>query len=292
MDANKEKETNKDMRPRRSGIKKGIYILPSLFTTASLFCGFFSIIRSITGDYVAAAWAIMFAGVFDGLDGRVARLTKSETEFGIEYDSLVDLASFGLAPAILIFTWCLHDFHRFGWAAAFLFFACGALRLARFNVQHSNVEKRFFQGLPIPCAAYMLASFVILSTQMAWSVSKISYFVLPLTIGLALLMVSNIRYRSFKNIDFSKPQSFLFLVAAAIIIFVIASAPQETMFFASSAYVLMGLVDEVLYLRSRRIFLERKLAQKEAAPQAGRQASERDRLKIVQLSNDAGQAQK
>lgn len=278
-----EQEMEKEMRPRRSGIKKGIYILPSLFTTASLFCGFFSIIRSITGDYVAAAWAIMFAGVFDGLDGRVARLTKSETEFGIEYDSLVDLASFGLAPAILVFTWTLNDFHRFGWAAAFLFFACGALRLARFNVQHNNVEKRFFQGLPIPCAAYMLASLVILASQMNWPEDSVSYFVLPLTIGLALLMVSNIRYRSFKNIDFSKPQSFLFLVAAAVIIFVVASAPQETMFFASSAYVAMGLVDEILHLRNRKNFLEKKLAQKEAP---------RDRLKIVQLPNESEQAQK
>lgn len=287
MDGKDIKENNK---PRRSGIKKGIYILPSLFTTASLFCGFFSIIRSITGDYVAAAWAIMFAGVFDGLDGRVARLTKSETEFGIEYDSLVDLASFGLAPAILIFTWSLHDFHRFGWGAAFLYFACGALRLARFNVQHSNVEKKFFQGLPVPCAAYMLASFVILAFQMGWSVGSISYYVLPLTICLALLMVSSIRYRSFKDIDFSKPQSFIFLVAAAVIIFVIASAPQETMFFASAAYVTMGLVDELLHFRNRKNFLERKLAQK--ANLAETKDAARDRLKIVQLSSELEQKQK
>ncbi len=288
MAIEKDNEMSKESRPRRSGIKKGIYILPSLFTTASLFCGFFSIIRSITGDYVAAAWAIMFAGVFDGLDGRVARLTKSETEFGIEYDSLVDLASFGLAPAILIFTWSLHDFHRFGWGAAFLYFACGALRLARFNVQHSNVEKKFFQGLPIPCAAYMLASFVILSSQMQWNVKSISYFVLPLTICLALLMVSNIRYRSFKNIDFSKPQSFLFLVAAAVIIFVIASAPQETMFFASSAYVVMGLIDELLHLRNRKNFLEMKLAQKASESKE----APRDRLKVVQLQGELEQKQK
>ncbi len=281
----KDNEITKESRPRRSGIKKGIYILPSLFTTASLFCGFFSIIRSISGDFVPAAWAIMFAGVFDGLDGRVARLTKSETEFGIEYDSLVDLASFGLAPAILIFTWTLSDFHRFGWAAAFLFFACGALRLARFNVQHTNVEKRFFQGLPIPCAAYMLASFVILASQMNWPEDSVSYFVLPLTIALALLMVSNIRYRSFKDIDFSKPQSFLFLVAAAVIIFVVASAPQETMFFASSSYVVMGLVDEILHLRNRKNFLEKKLAQSQ-------KEAPRDRLKIVQLQDELEQKQK
>src|SRR5215510_7754264 len=132
------------VRSRRSGIKKGIYILPSLFTTASLFCGFYSIIHSINGDFLIAAWAIMFAGVFDAMDGRVARLTKSETEFGLEYDSLVDAASFCLAPAILAYTWSLHVLGRFGWAAAFLFFACGTLRLARFNVQVAGVEKRYF----------------------------------------------------------------------------------------------------------------------------------------------------
>ncbi|MFO1518491.1 MAG: CDP-diacylglycerol--serine O-phosphatidyltransferase [bacterium] len=265
------------VRPRRAGIKKGVYILPSLFTTASLFCGFYSIIHSISGDFVLAAWAIMFAGVFDGLDGRVARLTKTQTEFGLEYDSLVDLASFGLAPSILVFTWNLHALNRIGWAAAFLFFACGALRLARFNVQSSSVEKRFFQGLPIPCAAYVLASLVIFHEHIAGSVKMSPYFVMPLTIVIALLMVSSIRYRSFKHIDFSKPQSFIFLVIAAVVVFVVASAPQETMFLASVAYVLMGIVDELLHLRHRKNYLEKRLAQKEQAlrPQ--------DHLKVVNL---------
>jgi len=269
---------NKSLKDRRRGIKKGIYILPSLFTTASLFCGFYSIIHSINGDFLLAAWAIMFAGVFDAMDGRVARLTKSETEFGLEYDSLVDAASFCLAPAILAYTWSLHVLGRFGWAAAFLFFACGTLRLARFNVQVAGVEKRYFQGLPTPAAAYTMASYVILHARMGGDPEISSYFVLPMIITLALLMVSSVRYWSFKRIDFSKPKSFVFLVMAAVALFIIASAPQETMFFASLIYVLSGLLMELLHLRNRKTFLEKRLAQKEAQvlrPQ--------ERLKVVSL---------
>jgi len=267
-------------KPRRMGIKKGIYILPSLFTTGSLFCGFYSIVRSLNSDWVSAAWAIMFAGIFDGLDGRIAKLTKTQTEFGIEYDSLVDLASFGLAPAILVFTWSLHSLHRFGWAAAFLFFACGALRLARFNVQANSVEKRYFQGLPIPAAAYALASFVIFHEHLSADIEWTPYFLMPFTITLALLMVSNIRYRGIKHIDFSKPHSFVVLVVIAIVLFVIASAPQETMFGASVGYILMGFVDELLHLRNRRNYLERRLAlQNEGKPP-------QDHLKVVNLSPD------
>jgi CDP-diacylglycerol--serine O-phosphatidyltransferase len=267
-------------KPRRMGIKKGIYILPSLFTTGSLFCGFYSIVRSLNSDWVSAAWAIMLAGIFDGLDGRIAKLTKTETEFGIEYDSLVDLASFGLAPAILVFTWSLHSLHRFGWAAAFLFFACGALRLARFNVQANSVEKRYFQGLPIPAAAYALASFVIFHEHLSADIEWTPYFLMPFTIALALLMVSNIRYRGIKHIDLSKPHSFVVLVVIAIVLFVIASAPQETMFGASVGYIFMGFIDELLHLRNRRNYLERRLAlQSEGKPP-------QDHLKVVNLSPD------
>lgn len=282
MDTQNPNEENQGRvtKARRSGIKKGIYILPSLFTTGSLFCGFFSIIRAINGDFVSAAWAIMFAGVFDAIDGRVAKLTNTQTEFGLEYDSLVDLASFGLAPAILMFTWSLHDLPRFGWAAAFLFFACGALRLARFNVQASSVEKRYFQGLPVPAAAYVLASLVIFHAEVAWDIKLSPYLVMPLTITLALLMVSNIRYRGIKHIDFSKPHSFIVLVVIAIVLFVVASAPQETMFIASLCYVLMGFVDELLHLRNRRNFLERRLAQQKEGLKAP------DHLKVVKFSPD------
>jgi CDP-diacylglycerol--serine O-phosphatidyltransferase len=222
----------------------------------------------------------MFAGVFDAIDGRVAKLTNTQTEFGLEYDSLVDLASFGLAPAILMFTWSLRELPRFGWAAAFLFFACGALRLARFNVQALGVEKRYFQGLPIPAAAYVLASFVIFHAEVAWDIKFSPYLVMPLTIALALLMVSNIRYRGIKHIDFSKPHTFFVLVVIAIVLFVVASAPQETMFIASLCYVMMGFVDELLHLRNRKNFLERRLAQQKEG------LKPQDHLKVVKFSPD------
>src|SRR3989338_10848505 len=148
-------------RPKLSSVKKGVYVLPSLFTTASMFCGFFSIIRSINSfnssvtHFTDAAWAIIIAVFFDGIDGRIARLTKTTSRFGVEYDSLSDLLSFGIAPAILMYVWGLKPYGRLGWLAAFLYFVCGALRLARFNTQNPSNAKRYFKGLPIPCAAGM-----------------------------------------------------------------------------------------------------------------------------------------
>ncbi len=253
-------ETTDSTKVKREGLKKGIYILPSLFTTASLFCGFYSVIRSIMGDFPTAAWMILFAGVFDGLDGRVARLTKSQSEFGLQYDSLVDVGSFGMAPAVLAFTWSLHQFHRFGWAVAFLYFACGALRLARFNVQSNNIEKRYFQGLPIPASAYILATFVIFQFRMGIDASVSGYVLLPLMVVIALLMVSSVRYRSFKQIDFSKPKSFLFLVIAALVMGIIASMPQETMFLASLVFLISGPTEEVLHFVHRKKLLEKRFA--------------------------------
>ncbi|MFO1463753.1 MAG: CDP-diacylglycerol--serine O-phosphatidyltransferase [bacterium] len=238
-------------RLKRVGIRKGIYILPNMITTASLFCGFVSIVNSIKGDHLLAAWMILLAGVFDGLDGRVARLTRTHSDFGIEYDSLCDLASFGLAPAILAFTWTLNHFHQIGWAAAFLFFACGAMRLARFNVQVSDVEKKHFQGLPIPIAAYVVASYVIFHHRWKGDVDVSSVLLLVLTLGLALLMVSNVPYRSFKKIDFKRRESFFALVFLACVLFVVASAPNEMIFFFSLAYVASGLVEEAFQLSKR-----------------------------------------
>ncbi len=260
-----EKDCGGDSQPprlHRTGFKRGIYILPSLFTTASLFCGFYSIIQSIQQDFLTAAWAIMFCGVFDGLDGRIARLTKSQTEFGLQYDSLVDLASFGLAPALLIFNSSLYHLNRVGMGVAFLFFACGALRLARFNVRVTSEEKRYFQGLPIPLAAYAMASTIIFQIYHGGDGRLSPYVSLLITLVLALLMVSSVHYRSFKQIDFSKPTSFLFLVVVALIFVVWLIAPQYTMFICSVTYVLSGMVEEVLHLRHRKLFLRKMLARK------------------------------
>lgn len=242
---------------RREGVKKGVYILPNICTTASLFCGFYSVIHSFKGEFVVAAWAIIIAGVFDFLDGRVARLAHAESQFGLEYDSLADLSSFGLAPAILIYTWGLGSFNRIGWLAAFLYFACGALRLARFNVQSDSVEKNWFQGLPIPNAACMCAMLVVFCNYVGYIIPQKSFLILAITVGLSLLMVSTIPYRSFKQIHFRKRWSFFYLVVAVGFIFIIAAEPQVTLFIGTVGYVVGGVVEELITLRKSRALVHR-----------------------------------
>lgn len=235
---------------RRVGVKKGVYLLPNLCTTASLFCGFFAVIKALHGEFVMAAWAILLAGIFDMFDGRLARLTRGSSQFGIEYDSLVDLASFGLAPGILIYSWTLYDFHRFGWIASFLYFACGALRLARFNVQADSVESKYFQGLPIPMAAYVLATLIIFYDNQFAVPPVHNYWILSLTIVLSLLMVSTIRFPSAKEWDIKNRLSFFALVVAAVAIGVIAWEPQIMMLLFSLGYMISGPVLEI-WLRLR-----------------------------------------
>jgi CDP-diacylglycerol--serine O-phosphatidyltransferase len=241
-----------DSPVKREGMKKGIYLLPNLCTTANLFCGFYSIVACLKGEFVTAAWAILLAGIFDFMDGRVARLAKAHSEFGIEYDSLVDLASFGLAPGVLVYTWALQEFDRIGWLAAFLFFACGALRLARFNVQIDNVEKKYFQGLPIPVAAYVLATLVIFHDYIYGIPPLKSWVTLFVTVILALLMVSTLRYYSFKQVDFRGRWSFFMLVIIVGLFFLIATEPKVTMLFVVLAYVATGIVEEIVTRRKSR----------------------------------------
>jgi CDP-diacylglycerol---serine O-phosphatidyltransferase len=234
-----QKEARKNEDRRRS-----IYLLPNLITTGSLFCGFFSIIQSINGEFGRAAWAILFAGIFDALDGRVARLTHTHSDFGVQFDSLSDLTSFGVAPAVLAYTWTLGLFGKMGWAAAFLFFACGALRLARYNIQKSVEEKRHFQGLPIPPAAYAIASYVIFHIH--WKGSDVtvnSVLMLLMAVGLAFLMVSTIPYRSFKNLNWRSRESFVVLVGMAVALFIVASAPSVMIFLLTMAYVGSGPIN-------------------------------------------------
>lgn len=242
---------------RKESMKKGVYLLPNLCTSASLFCGFFSVVKSLSGEFTAAAWAILLAGIFDLLDGRIARLAKAESAFGIEYDSLVDLASFGLAPGILLYTWSLYGLQKLGWLAAFLFFACGALRLARFNVQHDDVELEYFQGLPIPVAAYVLATYVIFHHHMFVFPPEGSVLLAVMTIVLSLLMVSNIRYRSMKVIDIKRRNSFFALVALVIGIVLVAIKPEITMFILTLGYVASGVVEELITLHQSRKFVNK-----------------------------------
>lgn len=228
---------------KRVPFSRGVHLLPSLFTTGNMFCSFFSIIRSINGDYYTAAWAIFVASFFDMIDGRLARMTRTQSDFGREYDSLGDLASFGLAPSILIYTWTLHPFRPIGWIFAFLFFACVALRLARFNIRIEVVEKRRFQGLPSPPAACLLAGFVMFYQRIFGTEGPTAFrslFALVFVPLLAFLMVSHIGYRSFKEYDLGKRNSFQVLLGVAFVIGMIAVDPDIVLFSGFLAYALSG----------------------------------------------------
>ncbi|MBI2068315.1 MAG: CDP-diacylglycerol--serine O-phosphatidyltransferase [Deltaproteobacteria bacterium] len=236
---------------KRIPLSRGVALLPNLFTTGSLFCGFYAMVRAISGDFFDAALAIGFCSLFDMLDGRIARMTKSESDFGVEYDSLVDLSSFGIAPGILIYVWSLADFQRIGWLAVFLYVACAALRLARFNVQLQSVEKKRFQGLPTPAAALLLASLVLLYESGYGPDGFKGSLSVGLTFLLGPLMVSQIRYRSFKDLDLKSPNAFYFLVAAVGLILVLALHPEFMPFIVFSTYVLSGPAEEILFLRKK-----------------------------------------
>jgi CDP-diacylglycerol---serine O-phosphatidyltransferase len=212
---------NKEPRIKNIRIKKGIYVLPNLFTTASLFAGFYSIIASVQEKYFVAAVAILVSLVFDGLDGRIARFTNTTSKFGAEYDSLADLIAFGVAPSLLAYIWAMSSDGKIGWLAGFLFVACGALRLARYNIQIGIIESKVFNGLPIPAAACVIATTVIffdfIGIEGKYHNSYLTYFV----ILLSLLMVSSIKYYSFKNMKLYARMPFaLFLIVVGILLFI------------------------------------------------------------------------
>ncbi len=235
-------------------MKKGIYILPNLFTTGSLFAGFYGMVASIDGDYRSAAIWILVSSIFDGLDGKVARLTGTTSKFGVEYDSLADLVAFGVAPGILMYSWALRPFGRLGWLAAFLFVVCGALRLARFNVQVATVESKRFVGLPIPAAASIVSATVLLFSHFGWPSSYKKLAILVLIYSLAFLMVSNFRYYSFKDPEFIKRQPFSMLVLAILLLIVVAARPVEMLFIFFICYMFSGPVSFfITYPRRRRL---------------------------------------
>lgn len=234
----------------RERIGINIYVLPNLLTTCNMFFGFFSIIYAIRGEYITAAYAIVVAAIFDLLDGRVARLTKTESSFGAEYDSLSDVISFGMAPAILLYLWALQPFGRLGWLASFALVACAALRLARFNVQSSE-EKNYFQGLPTPMAAGIVSSAVLCFNDMGWDGYK-SPFVLAVAFLLALTMVSQFRYRSFKDLDFKKKQPFPVLVVGVLLFIVIAWRPEVMLFVLFLTYASLGAIFGIFFHRKHK----------------------------------------
>jgi len=238
-------------RSRKTG-KRGIYILPNLFTSASLFGGFFAIIAAIQGRYETAAIAILISCVFDGLDGKVARLTHSTSLFGTEYDSLSDLVAFGVAPGILAFQWALEPFGRLGWLACFVFVICGALRLARFNVQKDSVEANFFKGLPIPAAASFIASMVLFTKAIGGFSGLKHIVIIVLVYVLSFLMVSSIHYISFKEFDLKKQKPFNVLVAIILILIVVAYKPKIMLFLILTGYILSGPVVYLYRFRKKR----------------------------------------
>jgi CDP-diacylglycerol--serine O-phosphatidyltransferase len=235
-------------------MRKGIYILPNLFTAGSLFAGFYGIVATTNGNFHSAAIWILVSSIFDGLDGKVARLTGTSTKFGVEFDSLADLVAFGVAPGILMYSWALKPFGRLGWLAAFLFVVCGALRLARFNVQVNTVESKRFVGLPIPAAASMVSATVLLFHRFGWPGSYKKLAILILIYLLAFLMVSSFRYYSFKDPELIKRQPFAFLVLAILLLIIIAAEPVIMLFAVFTAYVLSGpLAFLMSYPRRRRL---------------------------------------
>jgi len=242
------------MKKRRTPIKmrRGIYILPNLFTTGNLFCGFWAIISVFQEKFFYAAVAILLACVFDILDGKVARLSGATSKFGVQYDSLADLVSFGIAPALLAFSWALRPYGKFGWLAAFLFVVCGALRLARFNVQSSSGEVKYFKGLPIPAAASMIALTILLYLRLIETNWVKDIVILVMIYVLAFLMVSNIRYLSFKELNLAKRKPFSIFIFVILSMIVIIMEPTIVLSVSVIFYVFSGPVNMLMAWHKKR----------------------------------------
>ncbi len=237
----------------RSISRRGIYLLPNLFTTGALFAGFYSITSAMNGRFETAVIAIFAALILDGMDGRVARMTNTQSEFGAQYDSLADMISFAAAPALVMYIWALSALGKPGLFAAFVHAAGGALRLARFNTQIGNADKRYFQGLPSPAAAAFLAAFIWLCMEYDYSVDSIRILVLVLTVTTGLLMVSNFRYYSFKEIDLKGRVPFVMTIGIMLGFALILTEPQSTLFCLFLAYAVSGPLLTIIQLRQTRL---------------------------------------
>jgi len=235
-------------RFEKDRLRKGIYILPNIFTSLNIFCGFYAIISSINSNFFAAAVAIIIAILFDALDGKIARATNTTSKFGIEYDSLADLISFGLAPGLMMYLWALKPLGRMGWLAAFLFMVCGALRLARFNTQTNKISSDHFVGLPIPAGAGMNATTVLIFYRFGIGGDVNPIMLLIMLYILSFLMVSTIKYNSFKKPELFKRMNFNVLVKAVLILIFIAAQPMIALFIIASAYVISGSFTSILQI--------------------------------------------
>ncbi len=258
MAGNSQKQQNEPVSIERRQQRRGIYLLPNLITTAALLAGFYSIVNAMratpeNGLFVVAAISIVVAGVLDGLDGRVARLTNTQSEFGVQFDSLSDMVAFGVAPAILSFSFAAQYSGKLGWIAAFIFVACVALRLARFNVQAESADKRFFTGLASPAGAGLVASLTWSLADAGQIGSDWVWLYVPLTAALGGLMVSNVPYRSFKELDPSSKVPFIALAAVVVVYALISLDPPRVLLLIAIIYACSGPVETGLkYLKGNQ----------------------------------------
>jgi len=257
------------------GFERGIYLLPNLMTTAALFAGFYAVVAGIQGEFLEGAIAIFVAMVFDGLDGRVARMTNSSSAFGAEYDSLADMVSFGVAPALLMYQWALHDFDKFGWLVAFIYTAGAALRLARFNTQVGIADKRYFQGLPSPAAAAVVAGLIWVVESNQLHDPYLPMFALFLTLFSGLMMVSNSRYHSFKELNLKGKVPFITLLLAVLVMVVITIKPALMLFSIVFIYAFSGPLLTLITLRQRRQQRKEQRVQAEEGTQSEIQKEEK-----------------
>jgi|TARA_B100000749_G_scaffold243958_1_gene205489 CDP-diacylglycerol--serine O-phosphatidyltransferase len=233
--------------------RKGIHILPSLFTTGNVFCGFYAFVAVLNEQFYFAAWAIVAGMIFDGLDGRIARLTKTTSAFGEQYDSLADIITFGMAPAFLAYSWVLKPFGRLGWMAAFLFLLCATLRLARFNVTNPEIRSKHFIGLPSPASAVVIASIVIAFEDLF--ATRMNPFIMVMVVyALAFLMVSNIKYPAFKQFDFKKRVVFSRFLFVILFIYVLATIPRVALFILGITYAIIGPIG--LLIKNKKLAAE------------------------------------
>lgn len=251
-----------EYRPRKTLFnselrRRGIYILPNLLTTAGLFSGFFAIVQAMNGKFEIAAVAIFVAMLFDGLDGRVARLTHTQSAFGAEYDSLSDMVSFGAAPALVVYVWALKDMGKLGWIAAFIYCACAALRLARFNTNIEVVDKRHFQGLPSPAAAALVAGFVWVMIDNDWTGHEVRWYACALTLFAGITMVTSLPFYSGKDINLRKSVPFIVVAAIALGFALVSTYPPGVLFILFLGYALSGYVIALVNWVNRRNKLAR-----------------------------------
>ncbi|OEG74417.1 CDP-diacylglycerol--serine O-phosphatidyltransferase [Shewanella colwelliana] len=232
---------------------RGIYLLPNLLTTAGLFSGFYAVIASMNAHFESAAIAIFIAMLFDGLDGRVARMTNTQSAFGAEYDSMADMVSFGVAPALIAYNWGLAELGKIGWLAAFIYCAGAALRLARFNTQVGVADKRYFQGLASPAAAAIIAGAIWTGTYYEISGNQVSYLIALLTAAAGLLMVSNFRYYSFKDYDWRGRVNFIVILALVGLFVIVSVQPATILFGAFSLYALSGPIYTIRRIKKLKV---------------------------------------